>query len=69
VAALLWNQWQPSLGMGGNLRLEYALRHIKLVQLLGPNGALWQVTEPRSQASKRLKSLQIKPPSPILMLG
>jgi len=45
------------------------LRQIKLVQLLGPNGTLWQVTEPRSQASKRLKSLRIKPPPPILKLG
>ena len=45
------------------------LRQIKLVQLSGPNGELWQVTEPRPDASKRLKSLQIKPPPPILNLG
>ena len=45
------------------------LRQIKLVQLSGPNGDLWQVTEPRQNASRRLKSLQIKPPSPILDLG
>ena len=45
------------------------LRQIKLVQLSGPNGDLWQVTEPRQNASKRLKSLQIKPPPPILNLG
>jgi hypothetical protein len=25
VAALLWNQWQPSPGMGGRLGLEYAV--------------------------------------------
>ncbi len=45
------------------------LKAIKLVQLLGPNGALWQVTKPRANATKRLKSLQIKPPPPILKLG
>ena len=45
------------------------LKQIKLVQLSGPNGDLWQVTEPRPNASKRLKSLQIKPPPPILDLG
>ncbi len=45
------------------------LRQIKLVQLSGPNGDLWQVTEPRPDARKRLKSLQIKPPPPILDLG
>ena len=45
------------------------LKRIKLVQLSGPNGALWQVTEPRKDASKRLKSLRIPPPPPILKLG
>ena len=45
------------------------LRQIKLVQLSGPNGDLWQVTEPRPNARKRLKSLQIKTPPPILKLG
>ena len=45
------------------------LKRIKLVQLSGPNGALWQVTEPRPDASKRLKSLDIPPPPTILKLG
>ena len=45
------------------------LKQIKLVQLLGPNGALWQVTEPRQDASKRLKSLGIPPPPTILKLA
>ncbi len=45
------------------------LRQIKLVQLLGPNGTLWQTTEPRQTAAKRLKSLKIEPPPPILKLG
>ena len=45
------------------------LKRIKLVQLSGPNGTLWQVTEPRKDASKRLKSLRIPPPPPILKLG
>ena len=44
------------------------LRQIKLVQLLGPNGTLWQTTEPRPSASKRLKSLKIEPPPAILDL-
>ena len=45
------------------------LKRIKLVQLSGPNGALWQVTEPREGASKRLTSLRIPPPPTILKLG
>ncbi len=45
------------------------LKQIKLVQLSGPNGALWQLTEPRPDASKRLKSLRIPPPPTILKLG
>ena len=44
------------------------LRRIKLAQLLSPNGTLWQVTEPTSDALKRLKSLQIQKPPPILHL-
>ena len=44
------------------------LKQIKLVQLSGPNGALWQVTEPRPNASKRLKTLDIPPPPTILKL-
>ena len=38
------------------------LKRIQLAQLIGPNGTLWQVTEPRPSASNRLKSLQIRPP-------
>ena len=34
------------------------LKQIQLVQLSGPNGRLWQVTEPREGAHKRLKALQ-----------
>ena len=45
------------------------LKGIQLAQLIGSNGTLWQVTEPRSSASNRLKSLQITPPPPILKLG
>jgi transposase len=44
------------------------LRRIKLAQLLSPNGTVWQVTEPTSDALKRLKSLQIQKPPPILHL-
>ena len=45
------------------------LEQVKLAQLSGPNGTLWQVTEPRPSALKRLKSLQINNPPPILNLG
>jgi hypothetical protein len=44
------------------------LRRIKLAQLLSPNGTIWQVTEPAPDALKRLKSLQIHKPPPILHL-
>jgi len=42
------------------------LKQIKLAQLLSPNGAVWQVTEPQKNAANRLKSLKIKKPPPIL---
>ena len=45
------------------------LRRIKLAQLLSPNGTVWQVTEPAPDALKRLKSLQIPKPQPILHLA
>jgi hypothetical protein len=44
------------------------LQHIQLGQLLSPNGTVWQVTEPSAEAAKCLKSLQIKPPAPVLSL-
>ena len=45
------------------------LKQIKLAQLLSPNGTVWQVTEPGPNAAKRLKSLTIKNPPPILELA
>ena len=45
------------------------LKQIKLAQLLSPNGTVWQVTEPRPNAAKHLKALQIKHPPPILELA
>jgi hypothetical protein len=45
------------------------LKQIKLAQLSSPNGTVWQVTEPAPPALKRLKSLQIPPPPPILKLA
>lgn len=45
------------------------LRRIKLAQLLSPNGTVWQVTEPAPDALKRLKSLQIQKPPPLLHLA
>ena len=35
------------------------LKQVKLAQLNGPDGTLWQVTEPRPEARSRLKSLEI----------
>jgi len=45
------------------------LKRIQLAQLLSPHGRVWQVTEPTPEAAKRLKSLRLKPPAPILSLG
>ena len=45
------------------------LKQIQLAQLSGPNGAVWQVTRPRPGARKRLKSLQIETPPPVLKLA
>jgi len=45
------------------------LQRIQLAQLLSPNGTVWQVTEPPADAAKCLKSLQIKPPAPVLSLA
>jgi hypothetical protein len=44
------------------------IEHIKLAQLLSPNGTIWQVTEPTPAAAKRLKALGIKNPPPVLAL-
>ena len=38
------------------------LKGIQLAQLIGGNGTIWQVTEPRLSASNRLKVFQIDPP-------
>jgi transposase len=35
------------------------LKQVKLAQLSGPDGTLWQITEPRTEARNRLKSLGI----------
>jgi len=45
------------------------LRRIQLAQLSSPHGSIWQVTEPSPQAAKCLKSMQIKPPPPVLQLA
>ena len=45
------------------------LKQIRLMRLSGPNGRLWQVTEPREGARKRLKGLQIKAPPTLLELA
>ena len=44
------------------------LRQVKLAQLSSPNGTVWQVTEPTESARKRLKSLQIDNPPPLLQV-
>ena len=45
------------------------LRQVKLAQLSTPDGTVMQVSEPRDEASKRLKSLQIDNPPAILSVG
>ncbi len=45
------------------------LKQIKLAQLLSPNGTVWQVTEPSPGAAKRLKSLKLKNPPPLLQVA
>ena len=45
------------------------LRRIQLAQLSSPKGTVWQVTDPTPDAVKCLKSLQIKPPPPVLQLA
>lgn len=45
------------------------LRRIQLAQLSSPHGTIWQVTDPTPEAAKCLKSLQIRPPPPILRLA
>lgn len=50
-----------------NIRAD--LKQIKLAQLSSPNGTVWQVTEPPPDALKRLKSLKIEKPPPILHLA
>ena len=44
------------------------VKRIKLAQLSSPNGDVWQVTDPTPEAAKRLKSLRIPHPPPILRL-
>ncbi|MCB2022422.1 MAG: IS1634 family transposase [Burkholderiaceae bacterium] len=44
------------------------LKRIQLAQLSSPNGTVWQVTEPTTEAANRLKALKIKPPPAILKL-
>ena len=46
-----------------------SLRRIQLAQLSSPHGTVWQVTDPTPDAAKCLKSLQIKPPTPVLRLA
>jgi hypothetical protein len=45
------------------------LRRVQLAQLSSPHGTVWQVTDPTPDAAKCLKSLQIKPPPPVLQLA
>jgi Transposase DDE domain len=42
------------------------LKQIKLAQLAGPDGTIWQVTEARPEARNRMKSLRIPNPPTIL---
>jgi len=42
------------------------LKQIKLAQLIGPHGQVWQVTEPGAGARKRLKALNIMNPPALI---
>ena len=42
------------------------LQQVKLGQLSTPDGTVWQVTEPRTDAANRLKSLKIENPPPVV---
>jgi len=42
------------------------LKQIKLAQLSGPNGRVWQVTEPATAARKRLKAMDIPHPPALI---
>jgi transposase len=48
----------------GNIRDD--LKQITLVQLLSPNGTVWQVTEPGPEALNRLQSLEDQQTPPLL---
>lgn len=45
------------------------LKGIKLARLAGPDGEVWQTTEPRPETRNRLKSLEIKNPPLVLKLS
>ena len=45
------------------------LKQLQMVQLIGSNGTLLQVAEPRERASSLLRSLEIPPPPTLLGLG
>lgn len=44
------------------------LKRFQLAKLSSPNGTVWQVTEPTTEAANRRKSLKIKLPPAILKL-
>ena len=41
------------------------LKQVKIAQLSGPNGQIWQVTEPSKSTAKRLASMNIDKPPPV----
>lgn len=42
------------------------LRQVKLAQLQGPDGEVWQVTAPLPAATRRFQQLKLSPPPPLL---
>jgi hypothetical protein len=48
--------------------VSHRLRRIQPAQLSSPHGSVWQVTEPTADTAKCLKSLQIRPPPPVLQM-
>jgi len=45
------------------------IKRIKLVQLSGPHGMVWQTTAPRKEALNRLKNMEISKPQTIIKTG
>jgi hypothetical protein len=73
ISSVLWRSTERVVWLNSRRICSAVGRRVArssgLAQLLSPNGIVWQVTEPTPDALKRLKSLQIHKPPPILQLA